>query len=85
MDGKAVGHGGVYGKWSTTYSDLPRFMASIAYSNPRSSIVIDVVSHQNLMFNSVFKHIFLRLQVTTEGWQYARPVLAIHGTFLKEQ
>ena len=81
--GKQLAVEEVYGKWSTTYAELPMFMTALAHANPGSAVLIDAVPHERLPFTSVCKRVFWCLKATMDGWKHARPVLSIDGTFLK--
>ena len=73
----------VYGSWSTTYSLLPMFFMAIVHANPGSIVVIDAIPHATMYNNSVCKRVFWCLKAMIDGWQHARPLLSIDGTFLK--
>lgn len=66
-----------------TYAALSQFLMAMVHANPGSEVVIDVLPHDNLPNNSVYKHIFWCIKEIMDGQQHARPVLSIDGTFLK--
>ena len=73
----------LYGNWQTTYNELPRFLSVMASTNPGSVMEIDAVPHQTEIGKSVFVRAFWCLKAMIDGWQHARPVISIDGTFLK--
>ncbi|XP_074361213.1 uncharacterized protein LOC141701466 [Apium graveolens] len=73
----------VYGSWATTYQVLPMFLAAIIKTNPGTIVEIDVVPHAKERGMSVCKRIFWCLKAMMDGWQHARSVISIDGTFLK--
>ncbi|XP_074341929.1 uncharacterized protein LOC141679327 [Apium graveolens] len=73
----------VYGSWAKTYQALPMFLAAIMKTNPGTIAEIDAVPHAKERGTSVCKRIFWSLKAMMDGWQHARPVISIDGTFLK--
>ncbi|XP_074377655.1 uncharacterized protein LOC141719173 [Apium graveolens] len=51
--------------------------------NPGTIAEIDVVPHSEEQGTSVYKRIVWCLKAMMDGWQHARPVISIDGTFLK--
>ncbi|XP_074374059.1 uncharacterized protein LOC141714439 [Apium graveolens] len=83
--GKQITIEEVYGSWATTYQALPMFLAAIMKTNPGTIAEINVVPHAKERGTSVCKRIFWSLKAMMDGWQHARPVISIDGTFLKER
>ncbi|XP_074327403.1 uncharacterized protein LOC141665321 [Apium graveolens] len=81
--GKQIAIEEVYGSWATSYQALPIFLAAIKKTNPGTITEIDVVPHAQERGTSVCKRIFWCLKAMMDGWQHARPVISIDGTFLK--
>nr|XP_017247486.1 PREDICTED: uncharacterized protein LOC108218857 [Daucus carota subsp. sativus] len=81
--GKMAGMESTYGNWRTTYNELPRFLNVMASTNPGSVVVVNVVPHHTDRGTSTFVRAFWCLKAMIDGWQYARPVISIDGTFLK--
>ncbi|XP_074328069.1 uncharacterized protein LOC141665981 [Apium graveolens] len=59
------------------------FLAAIMKTNPGTIAEIDAVPHAKERGTSVCKRIFWSLKAMMDGWQHARPVISIDGTFLK--
>ncbi|KAL8127406.1 hypothetical protein AgCh_014356 [Apium graveolens] len=83
--GKQIAIEEVYGSWATTYQALPMFFAAIMKTNLGTIVEIDVVPHAEEWGTSVCKRFFWCLKAMMDGWQHARPVISIYGTFLKER
>ncbi|XP_063942817.1 uncharacterized protein LOC135150445 [Daucus carota subsp. sativus] len=81
--GKMAAMESVYGSWKTTYNELPRFLNVMASTNVGSIVVVEVVPHHKERGTSTFVRAFWCLKAMIDGWQYARPVISIDGTFLK--
>ncbi|XP_074323816.1 uncharacterized protein LOC141660725 [Apium graveolens] len=81
--GKQIAIEEVYGSWPTTYQDLPMFLTAIKKTNAGTIAEIDAVPHAQERGTSVCKRIFWCLKAMMDGWQHARPVISIDGTFLK--
>ncbi|XP_074336923.1 uncharacterized protein LOC141674097 [Apium graveolens] len=81
--GKKIAVEEVYGSWATTYQALPIFLAAIIKINPGTIVEIDVVPQAKERGTSVCKRIFWCLKAMMDGWQHARPVISIDGSFLK--
>ncbi|XP_074337274.1 uncharacterized protein LOC141674469 [Apium graveolens] len=81
--GKQIAIEEVYGSWATTYQALPIFLAAIKKTNPGTIAEIDAMPHAQERGTSVCKRIFWCLKAMIDGWQYARHVISIDGTFLK--
>ncbi|XP_074358120.1 uncharacterized protein LOC141697578 [Apium graveolens] len=81
--GKQIAIEEVYGSWATTYQALPMFLEAIMKTNPGTIAEIDAVPHAKERGTSVCKRIFWSLKAMMDGWQHARPVISIDGTFLK--
>ncbi|XP_074377113.1 uncharacterized protein LOC141718634 [Apium graveolens] len=62
---------------------LPMFLEAIMKINPGTIAEIDVVPHAKERGTSVYKRIFWSLKAMMDGWQHARPMISIYGTFLK--
>ncbi|XP_074373906.1 uncharacterized protein LOC141714276 [Apium graveolens] len=69
--------------WATTYQALSMFFASIMKINHGTIVEIDAVPHAEERGTSVCKRIFWCLKAMMDGWQHARLVILIDGTFLK--
>ncbi|XP_074355735.1 uncharacterized protein LOC141695386 [Apium graveolens] len=59
------------------------FLAAIMKTNLGTIAKIDVVPHAKERGTSVCTRIFWSLKAMMDGWQHARPVISIDGTFLK--
>lgn len=81
--GKMIAIEEIYGSWATTYETLPMFLAAMLHANPGSVAEIDAVPHVEERGTSVCKRIFWCLKAMMDGWEHARPVISIDGTFLK--
>lgn len=81
--GKQLALEEVYGNWTSTYAALPMFMMAMKHANPGSVVEIDAGDYHQNNDASVFIRIFWCLKPMIDGWQHARPVLSIDGTFLK--
>lgn len=81
--GKQIAIEEVYGSWATTYQTLPMFLTALLHANEGSYAEIDAVPHVDQRGTSVCKRIFWCLKAVSDGWQHARPVISIDGTFLK--
>lgn len=79
--GKQKAISAVYGDWKTSYSKLPQFLSALMHFNPGTSALIEV---ENANSNtSVCKRVWWAFKPMADGWQHARPVISIDGTFLK--
>ncbi|WOG99912.1 hypothetical protein DCAR_0519268 [Daucus carota subsp. sativus] len=79
--GKQKAISDVYGDWTTSYSKLSRFFSALMHYNPGTVTLIeaDVLNHNT----SVCKRVGWAFKPMIDGWQHARPVISIDGTFLK--
>ncbi|XP_047313724.1 uncharacterized protein LOC124917311 [Impatiens glandulifera] len=73
----------VYGDWTISYSKLPKFLSALMHFNPGTSVSIEAVVDVTKLHTSVFKRVWWAFKPIADGWQHARPVISIDGTFLK--
>ena len=59
------------------------FLTAMLHANPGSVAEIVAVPHEEERGTSICKSIFWCLKSMMDGWQHARPVISIDGTFLK--
>lgn len=81
--GKQLAIEEVYGTWENTYEALPMFLTAMVKANPGSVAEIEAVPLDVRNKTSICKRIFWCLKAMMDGWQHARPILSIDGTFLK--
>ncbi|CAM8960811.1 unnamed protein product [Rhodiola kirilowii] len=81
--GKQKAISDVYGDWTTSYSKLPQFLSALMHFNPGTSAIIEVEHISGGENTSVCKRVWWAFKPMIDGWQYARPVISIDGTFLK--
>nr|XP_017239404.1 PREDICTED: uncharacterized protein LOC108212188 [Daucus carota subsp. sativus] len=80
--GKQKAISDVYGDWTTSYSKLPQLLSALMYYNPGTVALIEAEVDVDA---SVCKRVWWSFKPMIEGWQHARPVISIDGTFLKER
>ncbi|XP_074323481.1 uncharacterized protein LOC141660395 [Apium graveolens] len=78
---KAISY--VYGDWMTSYNKLPTFLSAVMHFNPGTVALIDVEADVTKPNTSVCKRVWWVFKPMIDGWQHARLVISIDGTFLK--
>ena len=73
----------VYGDWETSYSKLQQFLTALMHFNPGTRAIIEAENITRDEISSMCKLLWWAFKPMADGWQYARPVISIKGTFLK--
>ncbi|KAL8126632.1 hypothetical protein AgCh_013763 [Apium graveolens] len=81
--GKQKAISDVYGNWMTSYNKLPTFLSVVMHFNPGTVALIDAESDVTKPNTSVCKRVWWAFKPMIDGWQHARLVISINGTFLK--
>ncbi|XP_074374219.1 uncharacterized protein LOC141714605 [Apium graveolens] len=81
--GKQKAISDVYGDWMTSYTNLPTFLSALMQFNPGTVALIDAEPDVEKLNTSVCKRFWWAFKPMINGWQHARPVISIDGTFLK--
>ncbi|KAK1353805.1 hypothetical protein POM88_052170 [Heracleum sosnowskyi] len=82
--GKQKAISDVYGDWTTSFTKLPNFLSVLMHYNPGTIALIDAVA-SDMPNTSICKRVWWAFKSMIDGWQHARPVISIDGTFLKRK
>ncbi|XP_074379718.1 uncharacterized protein LOC141720689 [Apium graveolens] len=67
----------------TSYNKLPTFLSVVMHFNPGTVALIDVEADVTKPNTFMYKRVWWAFKPMIDGWQHARPVISVDGTFLK--
>ena len=81
MDGKHKELKHLFGEFSQSYIELPRFFFALEQTNP-GCVVIWKTFNSNIPNTEIFQHMFWSFEPSIDGFENCRPILSIYGTHL---